>query len=380
MLFVMMSWLLSKGLGRARGVRAAAATTEARAAAVRGGRREVGLATASPASQLRRSSPEGLLLGTPPPLRAAAPWPLRSVRSLSTLSSDDVSTSGAGTAFEALGLSETLLEALDELGLDEPSEIQRLAIEGILHKAGKLDALGQNGILLASQTGSGKTLAYLLPIVHQLKRFEEVEGRARPKRPRCIVVAPTQELVEQIFKVAKSLGHVVKFSSTMVSARSKIGQQKRAMERPMDILVGTPNRILRLNREGYVWFGDARFLVLDEADLLLDDDYLRETTDLVDPVLTKEDKAKVVMVTASKTKPVERFLHSHLNGGIEVETTSLHKAVSSARHHFVNQVSRTHHHHHHHSQIHTSRERKDAKETDAPSSLHAHSHSLSLSF
>ena len=70
-----------------------------------------------------------------------------------------------------------------------------------------MDALGQNGILLASQTGSGKTLAYLLPIVHQLKRFEEVEGRARSKRPRCIVVAPTQELVEQIFKVVICFFH-----------------------------------------------------------------------------------------------------------------------------------------------------------------------------
>ena len=52
-----------------------------------------------------------------------------------------------------------------------------------------MDALGQNGILLASQTGSGKTLAYLLPIVHQLKQWENFQGRGKPKRPRCIVVA-----------------------------------------------------------------------------------------------------------------------------------------------------------------------------------------------
>mmetsp|Transcript_33882 Transcript_33882/g.73338 ORF Transcript_33882/g.73338 Transcript_33882/m.73338 type:complete len:444 (-) Transcript_33882:114-1445(-) len=241
------------------------------------------------------------------------------------------------SSFESLGLNSGIIDALDEIGLDSPSEIQRLGIESILRGGGKMDALGQNGILLASQTGSGKTLAYLLPIVHQLKQWEDFQGRGKPKRPRCIVVAPTQELVEQIHGVAKSLGHVVKFSSTMVSARAKIGQQKKSMEKPMDVLIGTPNRILRLNREGFVWFGDARYLVLDEADLLLGDDYAKEVTALVTPVVTKEERAKVVMVTASATKRVRKFLQTELSGGLEMETTGLHKAVSSAKHHFINQ-------------------------------------------
>ena len=240
-------------------------------------------------------------------------------------------------SFEHLGLRGSVLEALEELGLETPSEIQALAIRSILQGEGKLDALEQNGVVLASHTGSGKTLAYLLPIVQKLKEWEEYQGRGAPKRPRAIVVAPTQELVEQIFKVAKSLGHVVKISSTMVSARSKFSVQKKSMEKPVDILVGTPNRILRLNREGFMWYGDVKYLVLDEADLLLGEDYVGEVLGLVKPMVTKKDKAKVVMVTASKTRMVERFLRDELNGGLEVETTSLHRAVSSAKHQFLNQ-------------------------------------------
>ena len=143
--------------------------------------------------------------------------------------------------------------------------------------------------------------------------------------------------MEQIHAVAKTIGHVVKFSSSMASARAKIGQQKKALERPTDVLVGTPNRILRLNREGHAWFGDCAFLVLDECDLLLGEDYVSEVSKIVQPVVTKERRAKVVMVTASATKRVRTYLRENLGGGIEAETEGLHRAVGSARHHFIAQ-------------------------------------------
>ena len=143
--------------------------------------------------------------------------------------------------------------------------------------------------------------------------------------------------MEQIHSVAKTIGHVVKFSSSMASARAKIGQQKKALERPTDVLVGTPNRILRLNREGHAWFGDCAFLVLDECDLLLGEDYVSEVSKIVQPVVTKERRAKVVMVTASATKRVRTYLRENLGGGIEAETEGLHRAVGSARHHFIAQ-------------------------------------------
>ena len=117
------------------------------------------------------------------------------------------------------GLHPMLQRAVVKLGLKGPTQIQQLS-------------LGQNATktwrdsLLLAETGSGKTLAYLLPLLHRLKEIEESTAvRARPRRPRALIIVPTRELGDQVLAVAKSLSHVARFS-----AASAFGGGSRAEE------------------------------------------------------------------------------------------------------------------------------------------------------
>ena len=294
-------------------------------------------------------------------------------------------TGADASAFADLGVGGGLVSALEEMGVETPTDVQRLAIDAILSGAsttpsplpagarGGRPARPPSSYLVASHTGSGKTLAYLLPIVQALKAQEAASGaRARPKRPRAIVLAPTQELSEQIFRVCKRLSHHAKFSAAVASNSGTFSKQKLRMRTPLDVIVGTPSRILRLNREGLLWYGDVRYLVLDEADLMLERDFEASVLEVLAPIATKADAehCAVVLATASKTRGVERLMRNHLGGdeamraesgapsasGVrfvapaaggagghhaaaprmqELVTDSLHRPVATAKHHFV---------------------------------------------
>lgn len=135
---------------------------------------------------MRRRLARTLGAGLPRPRpRAAAAGPRRGLCSGRSCSS----------SFAELELSPPLLAALEELELQEPTEVQRAAVPAIL---------GGSDVLIASETGSGKTLAYLLPIVHALKAEEAAaasQGRsvgARLSRPRAVVVVPSREVGRQV--------------------------------------------------------------------------------------------------------------------------------------------------------------------------------------
>lgn len=147
---------------------------------------------------------------------------------------------------------------------------------------------GGSDLLLASHTGSGKTLAYLSPVVARLRREEEEAAAAsssastspspsrprprltRPRRARALVLGPTRELTDQIGRVAKALGHVAKCSSAVANAGGGLGEQGRALERGVDVLVATPARAWALAKSGALSLGDVSICILDEADTLCD--------------------------------------------------------------------------------------------------------------
>ena len=143
----------------------------------------------------------------------------------------------APESFADLGLEEALVAATDSMGLTRPTDIQAFAIPKIL---------SGGHFLVASHTGSGKTLSYLLPVIQQMKDAERETGaRAKPKRPRVLVVGPTRELAEQVRSVAKAVSHHCKFSSELIIGGEKFATQRQVLDRSLDVVVGTPGRIIK---------------------------------------------------------------------------------------------------------------------------------------
>jgi ATP-dependent RNA helicase DeaD len=167
----------------------------------------------------------------------------------------DSSPTDAGDGFAALGLAPELLDTLDELGYEEPTPVQRETIPHLL--AGR-DLVGQ------AATGTGKTAAFALPLVQSLP------GGRRGDRPTALVLVPTRELAMQVseamFKYGKGRGVRV----VPVYGGQPIHRQLHALERGVDIVVGTPGRLLdHLGRRSLAADRIAT-VVLDEADEMLD--------------------------------------------------------------------------------------------------------------
>ncbi|XP_042007223.1 DEAD-box ATP-dependent RNA helicase 39-like [Salvia splendens] len=236
------------------------------------------------------------------------------------------------STFQELGLSEEVMAALGEMGITDPTEIQSIGIPAVLH--GK-------SVVLGSHTGSGKTLAYLLPLVQLLRRDEDLHGMLmKPRRPRAVVLCPTRELCEQVFRVSKSISHHARFRSTMVSGGGRLKPQEDSLNSPIDMVVGTPGRVLQHIEEGNLVYGDIRYVVLDEADTMFDRGFGPDIRKFLAPLRSRASKLdglgfQTVLVTATMTTAVQKLVDEEFQGIAHLRTSSLHKKIASARHDFV---------------------------------------------
>ncbi|XP_057521987.1 DEAD-box ATP-dependent RNA helicase 39 [Amaranthus tricolor] len=234
--------------------------------------------------------------------------------------------------FSELGLSEEVMGALEELGISVPTEIQCIGIPAVLE--GK-------SVVLGSHTGSGKTLAYMLPIVQLLRRDEDVSGiLMKPRRPRAVILCPTRELSEQVFQVAKSISHHARFRSIMVSGGGRLRPQEDLLNLPMDMVVGTPGRVLQHIEDGNMVYGDIKYVVLDEADTMFDHGFGPDIRKFLGPLKNRASKPndpgfQLVMVAATMTKAIQNLIDEEFQGIAHLRTSTLHKKVASARHDFL---------------------------------------------
>lgn len=166
-------------------------------------------------------------------------------------------------SFTELGLSQELLKAVEDLGFEEPSPIQVLAIPALL--TGK-DAVGQ------AQTGTGKTAAFGLPILEKLTSGKGVQA---------LVLCPTRELAIQVSEELSKLAvHKRGVSVLPIYGGQPIERQLRALAKGAQVVVGTPGRVIDHLQRGTLRLGDARIVVLDEADEMLDMGF-REDIELI---------------------------------------------------------------------------------------------------
>eukprot|EP01018_Ginkgo_biloba_P033778 Gb_33379 [translate_table: standard] len=236
------------------------------------------------------------------------------------------------SSFAEMELTEELMSAVNELNISVPTEVQCLGIPAILE--GK-------SIVLASHTGSGKTLAYMLPLVQLLRKDEaEIGVLTKPKRPRAVVLCPTRELSEQVFRVAKSISHHARFRSAMISGGGRMRPQEDALNYPIEMVVGTPGRLLQHIDQGNMVYGDIKYVVLDEADTMFDRGFGPELRKFLSPLRNRALKFgdqgfQTVLVTATITKAVQKLLDEEFQGILHIHTSTLHKKISSAYHDFI---------------------------------------------
>jgi ATP-dependent RNA helicase DeaD len=156
-------------------------------------------------------------------------------------------------SFADLGLSETTLKAIAELGYEEPTPIQARTIN--LMREG-VDVIAQ------AQTGTGKTAAFALPIIEKLN--------ADVRTPQALVLTPTRELAVQVAEAFHSYGKYQRISILPVYGGQPIDRQLRVLDRGVQIVVGTPGRLLDHIRRGTLKLQGVNTVVLDEADEMLD--------------------------------------------------------------------------------------------------------------
>ena len=170
-------------------------------------------------------------------------------------------------SFESLGLCAELLSAIAAQGYTTPTPIQTQAIPVIFEGC---------DLLAGAQTGTGKTAAFALPIIQRLS--EKVPPQKR-RAPRALVLVPTRELAAQVSEQMQNYGRRLSLRSTTVYGGVNIQAQIERLHRGVDILVATPGRLLDHAERGTVDLSHIEFLVLDEADRMLDlgfiDDILR---------------------------------------------------------------------------------------------------------
>jgi ATP-dependent RNA helicase DeaD len=159
-------------------------------------------------------------------------------------------------AFAALGLAPELLATLAGLGYEEPTPIQRESIPPLL--AGR-DLLGQ------AATGTGKTAAFALPLLQAV-----VSGEPKPNYPSALVLVPTRELAMQVAEAIHRYGKEKRATVLPIYGGQPIGQQLRVLDRGVEVVVATPGRALDHLNRGSLALEGVRFVVLDEADEMLD--------------------------------------------------------------------------------------------------------------
>jgi ATP-dependent RNA helicase RhlE len=204
-------------------------------------------------------------------------------------------------SFAEAGVSPRTLAALSKQGITEPVQVQAEAIPALL--AG-------HDVVMEAQTGSGKTLAYLIPLVDRLPR-----GGAGP---RALIVTPTRELALQVEKVLRTLAPELR--STVLYGGVGYATQRLALKHGVDVVVGTPGRIIDMLGQGKLSLSRIEYLVLDEADEMLDAGFAPS----VEKILGLTYEPQTVLASATMPSWVTRMVDKHTHNPVQVRLESTH--------------------------------------------------------
>ena len=205
-------------------------------------------------------------------------------------------------SFADLGLSDELLKAVTEAGYSEPTPIQRQAIPSVLMMR---DLIG------IAQTGTGKTASFVLPMIDVL-----AEGRSRARMPRSLILEPTRELAAQVAENFEKYGTYHKLSMALLIGGVQMGDQVKALEKGVDVLIATPGRLMDLFGRGKIMLNDCNLLVIDEADRMLDMGFIPD----IEEICTKlPANRQTLLFSATMPPPIKKLADKFLSNPKTIE-------------------------------------------------------------
>ncbi len=216
--------------------------------------------------------------------------------------------------FEEFNLHEALLRGIHEAGFTEALPVQEAAFH---------HTHNQKDLFVQSQTGSGKTAAFLIPIFQMM-----LESQDRKKR--ALIVAPTRELASQIEKEAKMLGKHLPFAAGVFYGGVGYTHQEKLLKQGVDIIIGTPGRLIDFNQMGKLDFSDVDILVIDEADRLFDMGFLPDLKKIIRKMPPKGER-QTMLFSATLNYEVRKIAYEYMNEPEQVELSPDHITVDTIR-------------------------------------------------
>ncbi|HEX8979297.1 MAG TPA: DEAD/DEAH box helicase [Parasulfuritortus sp.] len=223
----------------------------------------------------------------------------------------------AAHTFDDLNLAPELLAAVRELGYTTPTPIQREAIPLVL--AGR-DLLAQ------AQTGTGKTAAFTLPLLHKMKPFANTSTSPARHPVRALVLAPTRELAIQVYDNVAAYAKQLPLRSTVVFGGVGMHEQEAALRAGVEVLVATPGRLLDHASNKLALLNQVQFLVLDEADRMLDMGFLPDLKRILDLLPAKR---QTLLFSATFNEEITRLAGSFLRDPLKVEVARKNTAAET---------------------------------------------------
>ncbi len=204
--------------------------------------------------------------------------------------------------FADLGLSDELLQAVSDAGYDTPTPIQAQTIPPVLMMR---DLIG------IAQTGTGKTASFVLPMIDVL-----AHGRARARMPRSLILEPTRELAAQVAENFEKYGKNHKLSMALLIGGVSMGDQIKALEKGVDVLIATPGRLMDLFERGNIMLNGCGLLVIDEADRMLDMGFIPD----IEHICTKlPANRQTLLFSATMPPPIKKLADKFLSNPKYIE-------------------------------------------------------------
>ena len=217
--------------------------------------------------------------------------------------------------FKELGLRAEIVQALDDLGFENPTPIQEKAIPQVLDDKTDLIAL--------AQTGTGKTAAFSLPVLQQLQEdSNDIQ---------CIVLCPTRELCLQIAKDMETFAKYINLKTVAVYGGASIETQIRAIKRGAQVIIGTPGRTVDLINRRVLKLQTVNYVVLDEADEMLTMGF----QDDLETILAETPREKqTLLFSATMPSGIKNITKRYMNNPVEVAVGGRNEGAANVEHHY----------------------------------------------
>ena len=212
-------------------------------------------------------------------------------------------------SFNKFGFQKTIIDAINDVGYTNPTKIQSEAIPIILEN---------KDLLASSNTGTGKTAAFSLPIISKTIKLKKQQNQNKAENPYALIIAPTRELVQQIFDNFKLFGKKSFLRYTCVYGGINKKLQIKILKEGCDILIATPGRLLDLFNEKVIDLSKINTLVLDEADQMLDMGFLPDVKKIVSKL--PRDR-QTLLFSATLPTSIIKLAKSLLNNPIRIDAT-----------------------------------------------------------